>query len=126
MTKVCVIGAGMSGLPSIRHLKDVAEVTCYDMKKRVGGLWNFEDKTPKEFVDKFGYDYENIYKELDTVIPATLMAFKDFPNNHKDLYKNHHMNNRTYQEYLTSYAEHFDLMKHIVFETIVEKVTKIG
>ena len=58
------------------------------MKKQVGGLWNIEDKTPAEFVEQHGYDYENIYKELDSLVPAPFMAFKDFPLNHNDVYKN--------------------------------------
>lgn len=86
MKKVCVIGAGITGLMTIRHCKDVADVTCFEMKKQIGGLWNTEDKTPNEFVEKFGYDYENIYEELDSLVQATYMAFKDYPNELKEVY----------------------------------------
>lgn len=54
------------------------------------------------------------------------MAFKDFPVNHKDVYQNHHLHHKTYFEYLKNYAEHFDLLKHIVFESRVKKITKIN
>ena len=60
------------------------------MKKQVGGIWNLEDKTPKEFVEKHGYDYENLYEELDTLVPSSLMSFKDFPNQQEEVYENKH------------------------------------
>ena len=37
--KVCVIGAGISGLLALRHIKDFANIICYEMKSNVGGLW---------------------------------------------------------------------------------------
>lgn len=54
------------------------------------------------------------------------MAFKDFPLNHKDVYKNQHLHNRTFFEYVKDYASHFDLEKHCVFESQVKKVVKIN
>ena len=51
MQKVCIIGAGPTGLVALRHLKDVSDVTCFEMKNHVGGLWNSQDETPELFID---------------------------------------------------------------------------
>ena len=37
--RVCVIGGGISGLLAIRHIKDVADITAFEAKSNVGGLW---------------------------------------------------------------------------------------
>ena len=40
LPKVCVIGAGSSGLPVIKALKERAiPVTCFEKTPNVGGLW---------------------------------------------------------------------------------------
>ena len=68
---VCVIGGGISGLCAIRHLSKVAEVTCYEMKEDVGGLWNYSDenswtKNPDNdlFFAKNGVGYDSMYDPL--------------------------------------------------------------
>lgn len=99
MKRVCVIGAGICGLMTIRHLKDDCEVTCYEMKKSVGGLWNAKEKTPQEFVEKHGYDFENIYVEMDSLVEFPLMMFKDFPMN-QEHYDNYHIHWEKFLKYL--------------------------
>ena len=44
--RVCIIGAGTAGLLAMWHLSQVADVTCYEVKAHIGGLWNSKDKTP--------------------------------------------------------------------------------
>ncbi|CAK5096419.1 unnamed protein product [Meloidogyne enterolobii] len=40
--RVCVIGAGVSGLPSIKAcLEQNLEVDCYEKTSSIGGLWNY-------------------------------------------------------------------------------------
>lgn len=39
MKKICVIGAGPSGLICIHHLQSVCHVTCYEQSSSVGGTW---------------------------------------------------------------------------------------
>ena len=49
------------------------------------------------------------------------MAFSDFPMpEHYPQYMSHSQ----FMEYLRSYAEHFDLVKHINFRTKVVNITK--
>ena len=40
--KVCVVGAGVSGLTAIKHLLEYGlEVVCYEAGEHVGGLWRY-------------------------------------------------------------------------------------
>ncbi|WKY08012.1 hypothetical protein Q1695_007479 [Nippostrongylus brasiliensis] len=43
--KVAIVGAGASGLPSIRHglLYDL-DVTCFEASSYVGGLWRYREE----------------------------------------------------------------------------------
>ncbi|KJH49515.1 hypothetical protein DICVIV_04349 [Dictyocaulus viviparus] len=43
--KVAIVGAGASGLPSIRHgiLYDL-NVTCFEASSYVGGLWRYREE----------------------------------------------------------------------------------
>ena len=44
--KVCIIGAGPSGMSLLGNLKrEGLEVTCYEKQERPGGLWNFSWRT---------------------------------------------------------------------------------
>lgn len=55
--EVCVIGAGISGLCAIKHLKDVANVKCYEQKSGLGGLWLYNPETTQN-VEKLK---DNVY-----------------------------------------------------------------
>ena len=48
--KVCIIGAGISGLSTLHHLKKLEnqdgeslDITVYDRNPDVGGLWQYTD-----------------------------------------------------------------------------------
>jgi cation diffusion facilitator CzcD-associated flavoprotein CzcO len=45
MEKVCVIGAGLSGVISCRHFKDHYNVTVFEASDSIGGLWRFSEDT---------------------------------------------------------------------------------
>ena len=53
------------------------------------------------------------------------MSFKDFPLIDPNMYENKHVHNQVFFKYLKDYANHFDLVKHIVFESQVLKVSKL-
>ena len=63
--RVCVIGAGASGLAAARHLTsqlDVFDVTVFEKASRVGGLWVYNDTTG---TDERGFPiHSSIYKNL--------------------------------------------------------------
>ena len=46
--KVCVIGAGVSGLPAIKSCIEAGlDVVCYERSSDIGGLWNYR---PDQYV----------------------------------------------------------------------------
>uniref|UniRef100_A0A1I7TM90 Flavin-containing monooxygenase n=1 Tax=Caenorhabditis tropicalis TaxID=1561998 RepID=A0A1I7TM90_9PELO len=101
--QLLVIGAGASGLPSIRHalLYPNLEVTCFEKSNDIGGLWNYKPHKT----------------ELSTVMKSTVInsskemtAFSDFPP--EDTMANF-MHNREMCRYLKNYAKNFNLLKYI-------------
>lgn len=102
--RVCVIGAGSSGLPVIKALRDRAiPVVCFERTSNIGGLWCIDNK-------RFGASaaYDSLHINTDTL----LMEYKDFAMP-KDLpaYPSH----RQIHEYFEAYAKRFDLKQHIRF-----------
>ena len=55
--KVCLIGAGPSGMSVMYHLnklavagKQIPQIKCYEKQSACGGLWNYSWRTGKLFV----------------------------------------------------------------------------
>lgn len=109
--KFCVIGAGASGLPAMKYLKewnipfDGIEA-AYD----IGGIW-IADRTDSP-----------MYKNTHLISPKQVQAFSDFPmpDSYPD-FPNHEL----VLEYLRSYAKHFKLYSDIQFNTLVERIEPI-
>lgn len=51
--KVCVVGAGVSGLPTIKAcLEQGINVVCYEKTADLGGLWNYRPGQKNVRVDR--------------------------------------------------------------------------
>lgn len=85
--KVAIIGSGFSGLNAIRHLSKVADVTCFEMKEAIGGLWRYSEETSKHnswdltpendlFTAKNGSHFDSMYDNLQLFAPWWFMQFK--------------------------------------------------
>lgn len=112
---VAVIGAGSSGLPTIKScLEEGLRVVCLERTADVGGLWRYTE-TP---VDGCGSVARN------TMLNSSkeFSAYSDFPP-HADC--PNFMLHSGILDYLTRYAKHFDLNKHIRFNHLVEAVRRI-
>jgi cation diffusion facilitator CzcD-associated flavoprotein CzcO len=106
--RTCVIGAGSSGLPVVKALKDRGlPVVCYEKTPNVGGLWCIDNK---RFESSAAYD--SLHINTDTRI----MEYQDFPMP-EDLpaYPSH----AQIHEYFRAYVERFGLIEHIRFGTEV-------
>ena len=113
MKRVAVIGAGASGLPSIKCCLEAGfEPVCFERSSQIGGLWNFKEQAHRGEASVMRSTIINTSKEMmcysDFCIP------KEFPN---------FMHNTKVMEYFTLYAEKFGLFKYIQFETEVVKVS---
>uniref|UniRef100_A0A0N4Z4Q7 Flavin-containing monooxygenase n=1 Tax=Parastrongyloides trichosuri TaxID=131310 RepID=A0A0N4Z4Q7_PARTI len=110
--RVCIIGAGVSGLPSIKScLEEGFSVVCYEKTNDIGGLWNYRED--------ISTDEGMVMKSTIVNTSKEIMAYSDFPP--PEEYPNF-MHNTYVQKYLRDYAEKFNLLKHIKFNSTVKKV----
>ncbi|CAG8600361.1 12342_t:CDS:2 [Ambispora gerdemannii] len=116
--KVAIIGAGATGLVALKHcVNSEFEVTCFEQSSSIGGLWRYvpiddNDKTNSPFV----------YRSVITNTSNPTTGFSDFPMpSDWPTFLPH----RLMDKYYESYAEHFNLYKHIKLNTIVICVSKL-
>ena len=110
--KVCVIGAGPSGLTAAKNcLENGIDVVVFEKNDQVGGNWVFNSKT----------GHSSVYENTHLISSKTWSEFEDFamPENFPD-YPNHYQ----LQQYFESYAKHFGVYDQIKFDHKVERVTR--
>lgn len=110
MKSVAVIGAGVSGLTSVKScLEENLDVICYEKSDNYGGLWRYRE----EGVSVAKNTVMNTSKEVG--------AFSDFPPP-KDF--PHYMPHQTMIRYLEMYAEKFKLNSRICHNHEVLEIRK--
>ena len=63
--RVAIIGAGVSGLPTIKHcLEEGLEPVCLEMRSDLGGLWNYTDKVTEGWSSVMRSTVTNISKVI--------------------------------------------------------------
>ncbi|MEE2641414.1 MAG: NAD(P)-binding domain-containing protein [Planctomycetota bacterium] len=114
LPRVCVIGAGPSGLVASKVLKERGiPFRCYEKGSDVGGLWRFENDS----------GLSAAYESLHINSSRQLMAFSDFPMRADLPDFPHHSQ---ILEYLEEYASHFELREETSFQSQVERVKSMG
>ncbi|KAH8671502.1 putative dimethylaniline monooxygenase [Xylariales sp. PMI_506] len=107
---VAVIGAGPAGLSMLKTLReDGFKATLYERRSQVGGLWAYSDDTTMT----------TALRSTEANISKYTCGFSDYPI--PDKYP-HYLSQAQFQEFLEGYAVHFDLLKDIVFKTLVKRV----
>ncbi|XP_077389821.1 flavin-containing monooxygenase 5-like isoform X2 [Festucalex cinctus] len=110
--KVAVIGAGISGLTSIKScLEEGLKPTCFESGPDIGGLWRFKEEPEP--------GRANIYESVVLNSSKERMAFSDFPPP-AELPNN--MRHSEVLLYLRMYAQNFGLLQHVRFQTAVVSV----
>lgn len=105
---VCVIGAGASGLTTIKNLKEHGfPVDCFERETGVGGAWNWRHDRSPVYASTYLISSKPFTQYPDFPMPD---AWPDYP---------HHSQVRSYLE---RYADHFDLRPDIWFGTEVVRV----
>lgn len=119
---VAVIGGGAAGLCAARHLSAAGvPYTVFEQTGNVGGTWVYNERVG---LDQFGLPvHSSMYRNLRINIPKHIMCYPDFPFK-KDgrSYASH----QEIRDYLKTYAQHFDLLRHIQFFTHVKRVAPQG
>jgi hypothetical protein len=104
--KFCILGAGSSGLTVAKNFQDRGiPFDCLERESDIGGSWNMANSR------------SSVYGTTRLISSKRLTEYADFPMP-EDLPD--HPGQRLVCEYLRSYAEHFDLRRHIEFNTGVK------
>ncbi|ODN04095.1 Flavin-containing monooxygenase FMO GS-OX1 [Orchesella cincta] len=119
--RVCIIGAGPSGLCSLRNVlassKNIG-VTLFEQQEDIGGLWNYSGAEVKLW-DSNGNPL--VFPICN--LPKQLMEFSDFPHKTKtDTFATQ----QDIHDYLLEYANHFGLWPHIQLHSRVLNVEPMG
>ncbi|EON99272.1 putative flavin containing monooxygenase 9 protein [Phaeoacremonium minimum UCRPA7] len=109
---VAVVGAGPSGLSMTKTLKeDGYDVTLYERRSKVGGLWAYSDDTAHTIA----------LPRTRANISKFTCGFSDFPMPDKyPLW----MTPAEFTEFMHDYAVHFDFYQNIVFNTSVKQASR--
>jgi len=112
---VCVIGAGVSGLTTIKQLLDEGHnPTCYERNDDLGGAFYYQDV-------KGNSEVNSVYDNVVLTISNYFMAFSDFaPSGHR-----RHWHHSEYIDYLKEYANKFHLNEYINYRCHVVKIQAI-
>ncbi len=110
--RYCIIGAGAAGLAVAKNFQQRGiPFDVFDRHEDVGGLWGF--KRP----------YSAVYESARLISSKPMTQFQDFPMP-ADLPD--YPGQRAVLDYFKSYAEHFDLRRHIRFNTEITQTTRNG
>ena len=111
---VAIIGCGVSGLTSIKSCIDSGlKPTCFEQQPSFGGVWNYTgDPRP---------NLASVHYSTVTNRSKLTMGFSDFPV--PEDFPNY-LPHRLMQEYLKMYAQHFDLLQYVHFNTEVVKLER--
>jgi cation diffusion facilitator CzcD-associated flavoprotein CzcO len=108
MKKICVIGAGPSGITAAKNLLDEGlDVTVFDYGKEVGGNWVFSEEE----------GHSSVFETTHIISSRLLSQYDDYPmpEDYPDYPSHKHL-----ATYFQNYAKHFDLYPHIQFQTLVK------
>ena len=111
--RVCIIGAGSSGIAACKVLKDHGILfDCYEAGDRVGGNWVYEN------INKMSSAYKSLF--INTSRPR--MQYSDYPMpEHYPVFPHH----TQIAEYFNDYVEHFGVKQYIRFNTLVTQATPL-
>src|SRR5918998_2061792 len=112
LPRVCVIGAGSSGITAAKALLDRGiSFDALEMSDRVGGNWAIDNPN----------GVSSAYRSLHINTSRERMEFSDFPmqKSYPDFPKHTHI-----ARYFDDYVDHFGLRDRITFETGVERAER--
>lgn len=108
--RVCVIGAGPSGITAAKHLLQVGltNFVVYDRNSEVGGNWVYSPDP----------GHSSVYETSHIISSKKLSQYHDFPM--PDWYPDY-PGHTLLKKYFQSYADHFGVTPFIKFNTSVAK-----
>ncbi|EIN08775.1 FAD/NAD(P)-binding domain-containing protein [Punctularia strigosozonata HHB-11173 SS5] len=136
---VAVIGAGPSGLPAARHLKESGlDVVVFEQADTAGGIWRYtSDESHEEWprTEQFVVDNAKAqttklrhspptptYERLQNNVPLPTMGFQDYPWTQDGPW---YANQSVIGDFVRSYARRFNLEELVQYNTRVERVKEV-
>src|SRR3954471_13065302 len=114
LPRVCVIGAGSSGIAGAKALKERGiPFDCFELSDRVGGNWVFGNAN----------GVSSAYRDLHINTSRERMEYTDFPMPKSYPDYPHHTQ---IAEYFDDYVDHFGFRDDIRFRTEVARVRTAG
>ena len=111
MTKVCIIGAGPSGITALKNLLDQGlDTVCYELNTQVGGNWIYNEHT----------GHSSVFETTHIISSKTLSQYEDFTFDDFEKGMPDYPSHDQLRRYFQGYAEHFKLYPHIQFQTLVK------
>jgi len=108
LPRVCIIGAGSSGIAVVKAMQDRGiPHDCFEKSDQVGGNWCFRNRNGMSAA------YESLHINTD----CRLMEYADFPMREGTPDFPDH---RVIMDYFNDYVDHFGLRQTITFETGVD------
>jgi hypothetical protein len=109
-SRVAVVGAGPSGLATVKELLDEGhEPTCFEQTAGLGGVFRYDE------------DAGVVWESVRLTSSGLLTAFSDFPVSSDRVEQ---MTATEYADYLASYCDAFGLGRHIRFEARVDSIAR--
>ena len=109
--KVAVIGAGPSGLTTVKELlAEGHEPICFERASGLGGVYRFDESDGA------------VWESARLTSSGLMIAFSDFP---VPDHRAGHMTITEYLEYLCAYGERFGALSHVQLGTTVQSVTPV-
>ncbi len=109
--KVCIIGAGSTGITAAKALKEKGiAFDCYEKGSDIGGNWRYNNDN----------SLSSAYRTLHIISSKWNMQYSDFPMPDEFPDYGHHTDVLRYFE---NYVDHFDIRKSITFNTEVRDVS---
>jgi NADPH-dependent 2,4-dienoyl-CoA reductase/sulfur reductase-like enzyme len=112
--RVCIIGAGSSGIATAKVLHERGiEFDCFELSDRVGGNWVYRNRN----------GVSASYRSLHINTSRARMQFSDFPmsDNLPDFARHDQV-----AAYFDAYVDHFGFREKITFQTGVEHVERLA
>ncbi|MGK7390124.1 MAG: flavin-containing monooxygenase [Candidatus Cyclobacteriaceae bacterium M2_1C_046] len=112
MKRVCVIGAGPSGITAIKNLLDEGlDVTAYDYNNEVGGNWIYSENE----------SHSSVFETTHIISSKTLSQYEDFTFDEFEAGIPDYPSHDQLRRYFQAYAKKFNLYPSIQFNTLVKE-----
>lgn len=115
--RICVIGAGPSGITALKNLLDQGlEAVCYDLNTDVGGNWIFSENE----------SHSSVFETTHIISSKTLSQYEDFTFDNFDPNTADYPSHDELRRYFQAYAAKFELYPHIQFESLINHCERVN